>query len=82
LWQARIAPERRTSTLSVEDLDRLRRELRAAVRSAIRLGGAHTGALIEHRVRGGACPRCATALERGVVGGRTTFWCRVCQVER
>src|SRR5947209_3412949 len=33
LWQARIAPARTTSSLSVEDLDRLRREVRAAVRS-------------------------------------------------
>src|SRR3954447_7600779 len=35
LWQARLAPQRLTSTLSDDDLDRLRRELRSAVRSAI-----------------------------------------------
>ena len=46
LWQARIAPARRTDTLSVDELDRLRREIRSAVRSAIRKGGAHTGAFI------------------------------------
>jgi formamidopyrimidine-DNA glycosylase len=79
LWQARIAPQRPTSTLSVEDLDRLRRELRSAVRSAIRNGGAHTGALIPHRRAGERCPRCGTALARGTVGGRTTWWCESCQ---
>ena len=41
LWQARIAPDRRVDELSVEDLDRLRRELRAAIRSAHRKGGVH-----------------------------------------
>src|SRR5579862_5299045 len=38
LWQARISPLRSTSDLSIDDLDRLRRELRSAVRSAIRKG--------------------------------------------
>jgi formamidopyrimidine-DNA glycosylase len=81
LWQARLAPARLTSSLSDEDLDRLRRELRAAVRSAIRLGGVHTGSFVEARGREGACPRCGTGLARGVVGGRTTYWCPVCQVD-
>jgi formamidopyrimidine-DNA glycosylase len=79
LWRARLNPRRETGSLSVEELDTLRRELRAAVRSAVRLGGAHTGDLIAHRERGGACPRCGTTLERATIGGRTTFWCPVCQ---
>src|SRR5450755_709521 len=49
LWQARIAPTRLVSDLSVEELDRLRRELRSAVRSAIRKGGAHTGRFVQAR---------------------------------
>ena len=80
LWRASLHPRRAAGELSLEELDRLRREIRAALRSAIRLGGAHTGALIEHRVRGGRCPRCGTELERATVGGRTTFWCPACQV--
>jgi len=79
LWQARISPLRRTSDLSTEDLDHLRRELRAALRSAIRKGGAHTGNFIEARRRDGVCPRDGHRLERGKVGGRTTYWCPVCQ---
>ena len=79
LWQARIAPQRPTSKLSAEDLDRLRRELRSAVRSAIRRGGVHTGNFVEIRGREGACPRCAGALGRATVGGRTTYWCPACQ---
>jgi formamidopyrimidine-DNA glycosylase len=79
LWQARIAPTRPTSSLSTADLDRLRRELRAAVRSAIRLGGAHTGRFIAAREREGVCPRDGHRLERDRIGGRTTYWCPACQ---
>jgi formamidopyrimidine-DNA glycosylase len=80
LWQARIAPGRDTGSLSQDDLDRLRRELRAAVRSAIRKGGAHTGSFVGARGREGTCPRCGhSPLSRGTVGGRTTYWCPVCQ---
>jgi formamidopyrimidine-DNA glycosylase len=79
LWQARLAPKRLVSDLSTEELDRLRRDLRAAVRSAIRKGGAHTGRFIEARRHEGVCPRDGTHLERAKVGGRTTYWCPVCQ---
>jgi formamidopyrimidine-DNA glycosylase len=79
LWQARLSPDRRTSQLSTEELDRLRRELRAAVRSAIRRGGAHTGDFVQARGRDGSCPRCGGALGSGRVGGRTTYWCPHCQ---
>jgi formamidopyrimidine-DNA glycosylase len=80
LWQARIAPTRRTNTLSEDDLDRLRRETRAAVRSAIRKGGVHTGAFIGVRQENGACPREGHPLSRARIGGRTTYWCPECQV--
>ncbi len=57
LWQARLSPRRSVATLSNEDLDRLRRSLRAAIRSAIRQGGVHSGRFIPARSREGACPR-------------------------
>jgi formamidopyrimidine-DNA glycosylase len=79
LWRARLSPRRAAGELSEEELDRLRRELRAAVRSAIRLGGVHTGDVIGERRAGGVCPRCGGELARGVVGGRTTYWCPACQ---
>jgi formamidopyrimidine-DNA glycosylase len=79
LWQARLSPRRPAGELSIGELDHLRRAIRAALRSAIARGGAHTGRLIPHRVRGGTCPRCGTPLERATIGGRTTFWCPVCQ---
>jgi formamidopyrimidine-DNA glycosylase len=79
LWQAKLSPQRRTSELSIQELDGLRRELRAAIRSAVRLGGAHTGTFIKVRDRDGLCPRCGHGLSRGRVGGRTTYWCPRCQ---
>ncbi len=75
LWRARLHPRRPAGGLSEEELDRLRRELRAAIRGALRKGGAHTGAFTQVRGAAGRCPRCGAELERGVVGGRTTYWC-------
>jgi formamidopyrimidine-DNA glycosylase len=80
LWQARISPRRLTGSLSAEELDRLRREIRGAVRAAIRQGGVHTGSFIPARARDGVCPREGAPLERAQVGGRTTYWCPVCQL--
>ncbi|HWK29116.1 MAG TPA: DNA-formamidopyrimidine glycosylase family protein [Solirubrobacter sp.] len=79
LWRARLSPLRAAGSLSVDELDHLRRVLRAATRDAIRKGGVHTGDFIPFRRRGAACPRCGATVERGKVGGRTTFWCPVCQ---
>ena len=79
LWRARLSPLRIAGELSVEELDRLRRELRAAVRDAIRNGGVHTGRFMPARERGGACPRDKAPLARDTVGGRTTYWCPTCQ---
>lgn len=75
LWRARLSPLRPAGSLDDDELDRLRRGTRAAIRDAIRLGGVHTGELVEHRVRGGHCPRCGAELRRATVGGRTTYWC-------
>ena len=79
LWRARLSPRRLAGELDTDELDRLRRELRAAVRSAIRHGGVHTGEVIPHRRRDGHCPRCGTPMARDTIGGRTTYWCPACQ---
>lgn len=80
LWQARLDPRRPASSLSETELDALRRAVRAAVRHAVRGGGAHTGALNPHRERDGHCPRCGAPLSRTRIGGRTTYWCPVEQL--
>ncbi len=75
LWRAGLSPLLAAGDLDEEQLDGLRRALRAATRRAIRRGGVHTGDLIPHRVRGGSCPSCGTPLSRETIGGRTTYWC-------
>ena len=75
LWQARIDPRRPANQLSGPELDALRRAVRAAVRHALREGGAHTGALNPHRERDGHCPRCGAPLSRARIAGRTPYWC-------
>jgi formamidopyrimidine-DNA glycosylase len=79
LWRARLSPTRPAGDLSDDELADLHRHVRAAIRDAIRGGGAHVGKLGEERRRGGSCPRCGTELAVGRVGGRTTFWCPVDQ---
>lgn len=81
LWQAGIAPTRRTGSLTETELDHLRRELRAAIRAAIAHGGVHTASFIPARRSGHLCPRCHSDLSRDRIGGRTTWWCPVCQPE-
>lgn len=80
LWRARMSPWRPASSLSVEELDALRRVIRATIRDAVRNGGVHTGKFMPSRVRGGVCPREGASLRLDTVGGRTTLWCPVCQL--
>jgi formamidopyrimidine-DNA glycosylase len=81
LWEAKLSPSRPAGELSVDELDALRRSLRKATRSAIEKGGVHTGEVIPHRAKDETCPRCGAPMERGTVGGRTTWWCSAEQAE-
>ncbi len=80
LWLARVSPRRLTGELDEEELDRLRRSLRAAIRAAHAKGGVHTGRFARARKRVGYCPRDGSALEQARIGGRTTIWCPACQM--
>jgi formamidopyrimidine-DNA glycosylase len=75
LWRAKLDPRRPAGGLDADDLDRLRREIRASTRRAIDRGGVHTGEMISARRRDGFCPRCGAPMGRATVGGRTTYWC-------
>lgn len=75
LWQASLDPRRRVDTLDHDTLTALHASLRKATRAAIRLGGVHTGEVIEHRSASGHCPRCGAPMQRATVGGRTTWFC-------
>lgn len=82
LWQAVQPPLRPAGDLDDAELDELRRVLRSCTRRATRRGGVHTGEVIGERRADGACPRCGAPMARGVVGGRTTWWCAAEQAWR
>jgi formamidopyrimidine-DNA glycosylase len=93
LWRARIHPLRPAGSLDEEELRRLRR----GIRDALRAGIARQGATLrdyatpdgaagemqrEFKVygRGGEpCVRCRTPIEKTRVGGRGTWFCPGCQ---
>ena len=75
LWRAGLAPGRPAGSLTDAELRRLHRHLRATVGELTARGGSHTGDLMPQRAPGGVCPRDGHVLARGVVGGRTTWWC-------
>lgn len=75
LWQAAVDPSQPADDLDADQVTRLHRALRTAIRRAIKQGGVHTGEIIEHRGAGRACPRCGAPMMRSTVGGRTTWSC-------
>jgi formamidopyrimidine-DNA glycosylase len=81
LWQAWIHPARRLEDLSVEDRIRVERSVRRVLRTWVdRFDELPQGWLLHVRgLRDAACPRCGAPLGRTVVGGRTTYFCPVCQ---
>jgi formamidopyrimidine-DNA glycosylase len=75
LWRAGLAPGRPSRSLTSSEVRRLHRSLTSGLAELIRRGGSHMGDLQPERHPGGHCPRDHCELSRGVVGGRTTWWC-------
>ena len=87
LWEARLAPLRRRSTLTADDIERLYRAMRTVLIGATDQCRALVPPQIEvqHReflkvhLRGGQpCPRCGREL-RQIGGSEATTFCRTCQ---
>jgi formamidopyrimidine-DNA glycosylase len=74
LWRAGIDPRRRGADLDPDELARLRRAMRAAIRGALAAGGTGRSRFARSRALG-LCPRHGSALSTTRVGGRTTRWC-------
>ena len=93
LWRARVSPLRPANDLDGEEVARLHRAIRAALRAGIeRQGstlrdyaapdGASGSMQEEFRVYGRdglPCPRCRTLVAKTRVGGRGTWYCPRCQ---
>ena len=93
LWRARIHPLRPAGELAADEVRRLHRALRAALRTGIDRQGAtlrdyatpdgEPGAMQEefkaYGREGEPCPRCGTPIEKIRAGGRGTYYCPHCQ---
>jgi formamidopyrimidine-DNA glycosylase len=93
LWRARLNPLRPANTLDRDEVMRLRRAIRAALRAGIERQGStlrdyakpdgSAGTMQdEFRVygRGGEpCQRCRAPIQKTRVGGRGTWYCPTCQ---
>lgn len=93
LWRARVNPLRPAISLDAEEVSRVTRAIRAALRMGIaRQGstlrdyatpdGASGSMQEEFRVYGRdglPCPRCRTTITKTRVGGRGTWYCPRCQ---
>jgi len=95
LWAAGLRPDRLASDLSADEVETLLREMRALLRTSVRLGGSTlsdgqyvdvAGAAGRYQERhraygreGAACARCASPIIRIRWGGRSTFLCPECQ---
>ena len=87
LWEARLAPFRRRSTLKPDDVERLYEAMRTVLGDAIErlrllvppeIQTQHREFLKVHLRGGEACPRCGRELRQ--IGGReATTFCRACQ---
>lgn len=83
LFEAKVRPDRRASTLSEEEIRRIHRETRRVLRRAIRAGGdeeSSSNFLVPRESRGARCRVCGRPIEKKTVGGRTAYFCPRCQV--
>jgi formamidopyrimidine-DNA glycosylase len=87
LWEARLAPLRRRSTLKPDEIDRLYEAMRTVLADATErlrdlvppeIQTQHREFLKVHLRGGEPCPRCGRAL-RQIGGDEATTFCRTCQ---
>jgi formamidopyrimidine-DNA glycosylase len=96
LWRARLNPLRPAGELAEDEVARLHRAIRAALRAGIARQGSTlrdyaapdgTAGSMQDEFRvygrdGERCPRCRTTISKARVGGRGTWYCPRCQPER
>ncbi|MFQ5946560.1 MAG: bifunctional DNA-formamidopyrimidine glycosylase/DNA-(apurinic or apyrimidinic site) lyase [Anaerolineae bacterium] len=94
LFAARLRPDRKADTLRPDEVVRLHRGIRRALRRGLRDAGSsvdfyrrpdgreggHQEKFLVFRRTGEACARCGTTIERIVLGGRSTHFCPGCQL--
>jgi formamidopyrimidine-DNA glycosylase len=93
LWKAKIHPAKLGANLRAEQVKLLYRSLQAILKNAIVKRGSSIADFLDaegqpgeyqqhHRVygrEGEKCFRCGTVIQRGIVAGRSSFYCGECQ---
>jgi formamidopyrimidine-DNA glycosylase len=93
LWRAKIHPARLGANLTKRAADLLRRELQKILQKAIVMRGSSISDFLDadgepgeyqrhHRAygrEGKSCYRCKTTIRRGIVAGRSSYFCPRCQ---
>jgi formamidopyrimidine-DNA glycosylase len=93
LWRAKIHPARLGANLSKEQAGTLRRVLQEILQKAIVMRGSSISDFLDaegepgeyqrhHRAygrEGNGCYRCKTTIRRGIVAGRSSYYCPKCQ---
>ena len=93
LFLSKINPCQITSTLTKENCDNIIRYTREVLAKAIELGGTTIRTyessegvhgrfqinLLVHNRKDEKCPNCGNIIDKIVVGGRGTYYCKVCQ---
>jgi formamidopyrimidine-DNA glycosylase len=92
LWYAKLHPNRRANTLSLDDIRHLHSSIQRVLKQGIRYGGGpgeqdiwgNLGKYSKHLQvgyqTGKPCPICATPIEELRVGSTTSYICPKCQV--
>jgi formamidopyrimidine-DNA glycosylase len=88
LFEARLQPFRKRSSLASEEVDELYRAMRATLAASVTLLRARVPPTFEKQVRdhlavhnrgGQPCPRCGSRITEVKAGGFPTGYCRTCQ---
>jgi len=93
LYRTGLHPKRRTSRISIGNIKRLRDNIQAVLKEAIRDGGSSVRnyrrsdgsegwfalKLAVYGRAGFPCPRCGATIKRTEISGRGTFYCPGCQ---
>jgi len=88
LWHARIDPRSSSDALSRADVGTLARGLKTALRRELKARAGATrpdewqDVFSVYGRAGAPCPRDGSPIARIVIGGRTTTFCRTCQIRR
>src|SRR5262245_3394127 len=83
LFEAKVRPDRLAASLNQEEIKRIHRETRRVLRRSLRTATDEefpSDFLVSRSSRGALCKVCGYPIEKKTIGGRTAYFCPICQV--